>query len=392
MCSRADGARLSDGRWLLCSRPMGVRLGWCLALLAPILVAQDKETAVRRDQWHDAGRGNGIALFGPRGSVAQADSPAATAIAAGLAWLKKVQADDGHWNSGVEGDGADRDVAVTALALLAMLGEGNTLRVGTFKNPLKLGIQWLRTRQSDDGAFAQATGPHMLATLAMTECYLVSSYTLIRPNAERGLAFLATRRSEDGGWRATAASTDSDPALTLWGMAVLGTARAGELLKGEHPYEGVEHWLAGRGAGQIADSSVLGVAAPAARQPELAFDQQMANAFTRCWLAAPDAKAADLERARSLPRVWAAKDGVRLSIHEWYCSSHALAQAGDEATLARIAESLVAAQVTSGNDLGSWAPIGVFGEAGGRVWTTAMAVMTLGAGHRYGRGIAQLVH
>ncbi|MCA8975601.1 MAG: hypothetical protein KDC98_12845 [Planctomycetes bacterium] len=36
-------------------------------------------------------------------------------------------------------------------------------------------------------------------------------------------------------------------------------------------------------------------------------------------------------------------------------------------------------------DAGSWPPIGAWGDVGGRVWTTALAVLTLEAPFRYAK-------
>lgn len=56
--------------------------------------------------------------------------------------------------------------------------------------------------------------------------------------------------------------------------------------------------------------------------------------------------------------------------------------------LARPNGEAIAAAMTwllDGDNQGSWEPIGVWGEVGGRAWTTAMAAMTLGAPYRYAK-------
>lgn len=70
-------------------------------------------------------------------------------------------------------------------------------------------------------------------------------------------------------------------------------------------------------------------------------------------------------------------------MHEWFCSSYALAQEDDQETVAKLGAALARQQVLEGNVRGSWQPIGVWGAAGGRTWTTAMAVLTLEAPYRY---------
>ncbi|MGK0431855.1 MAG: hypothetical protein ACJA0V_000987, partial [Planctomycetota bacterium] len=147
-------------------------------------------------------------------------------------------------------------------------------------------------------------------------------------------------------------------------------------------------------------SGVLGVAVPMVRQAELAYDQSAANGFTLCWLALTPSNPTELAtmqadaaiirehalaRARALPRIWKQNPRYKLSINEWFLSSHALAQAGDKKAVEKITEALTKQQSTDGDDKGSWQPIGVWGEAGGRTWTTAMAVLTLEASFRYAK-------
>ncbi|MFT4515497.1 MAG: hypothetical protein ACI91B_004212 [Planctomycetota bacterium] len=85
------------------------------------------------------------------------------------------------------------------------------------------------------------------------------------------------------------------------------------------------------------------------RQGELAYDQPAANAFTLCWLANKDSSTTKLADATTITKALAAK------------------------------------HLAAGDEQGSWHPIGVCGEAGGRAWTTAMAVLTLEAPYRYAK-------
>lgn len=317
----------------------------------------------------------------------------AMAIGEGLGWLKRTQLEDGSWAAlGHQ----DVQVAATSLALLAMLGDGSTMRAGPYKGSIKSGVKWLRDRQSEDGAFAESTGPHMLATYAMTEAFHFSSYRLIKKNAARGLQHLESLRHPDGGWRVSVAAEHSDPALTLWGATLLVTAVDARLLPAEGAYAGVIDWMSGPRGKVLPDCGVLSVAAPAVRVPELAVDQVMANAFTRYWVRSNDrlpaegtVQAVALDRARKVVREWASTDGRRPNIHEWFCSSNALFQAGDTEAVGKICAALAAKQIAEGEHKGSWEPIGFWGEVGGRVWTTAMAVLVLETPYRYTKDLGR---
>ena len=71
----------------------------------------------------------------------------------------------------------------------------------------------------------------------------------------------------------------------------------------------------------------------------------------------------------------------------WYYATHALYQMrGDSWTewSKSLTPAVVKTQCDDGNRKGSWDPVGVWGEDGGRVYSTAILVITLEAHYRYG--------
>jgi hypothetical protein len=88
------------------------------------------------------------------------------AVDLALDWLAAHQDEDGHWDAdqfmkhdpkGKECDGPGNpvhDVGITGLAMLAMLGDGNTLRAGPYKDNLKRAAGWLRAQQQPNGLSA----------------------------------------------------------------------------------------------------------------------------------------------------------------------------------------------------------------------------------------------
>ena len=85
--------------------------------------------------------------------------PDGAAVDRGLAWLAKHQDADGRWDcdgfmkhdgASDRCDGAGRpayDVGATALALLAFLGDGNSVRSGEHRDVVKRAVVWLRKQQ-----------------------------------------------------------------------------------------------------------------------------------------------------------------------------------------------------------------------------------------------------
>jgi hypothetical protein len=60
------------------------------------------------------------------------------AVERGLQYLKKVQAPDGHW----EAPGGNYPTSVTAVAGMAMLMEGSTLREGKYSDQIQKAVNW----------------------------------------------------------------------------------------------------------------------------------------------------------------------------------------------------------------------------------------------------------
>jgi hypothetical protein len=69
------------------------------------------------------------------------------AIDKGLDWLKKNQAEDGSWS----GRGGQYTVSMTALAGMAFLMEGSTLRDGKYRDNVRKAADWLMDRQQPSG-------------------------------------------------------------------------------------------------------------------------------------------------------------------------------------------------------------------------------------------------
>ena len=78
------------------------------------------------------------------------------AIEKGLDWLKKVQAQDGHW----EAPGGAYKTAMTGLAGMAFLMEGSSLKEGKYSDQVQKAVQWFLTagRQQPNGLLADDRG------------------------------------------------------------------------------------------------------------------------------------------------------------------------------------------------------------------------------------------
>jgi hypothetical protein len=112
-----------------------------------------------------------------------------------LRWLARHQDARGSWDAdGLmahdPGDdrcdgagGADRDVEVTALALLAFLGDGHTSRVGAFRTSVARAAEWLLGQQDAASGLLGPPRSHAIATLALCELAALDDEPRIRAAA-----------------------------------------------------------------------------------------------------------------------------------------------------------------------------------------------------------------
>ncbi|MDO4629825.1 MAG: hypothetical protein Q4C70_11635 [Planctomycetia bacterium] len=184
-------------------------------------------------------------MLAAAGGNAQSES----AVEKGLAWIVRHQQFDpekryfGSWNfdlsrHGIRNPGeATSRTAATALALLALLGHGNTREQGEYQKPVQDGIYYLSTQ-----AKARATQPgydlrdspdsrgmygHILATLALCEAYAMEEKKdpTLKMLAQGCLQWLLYAQDpEGGGWRYQPKEA-GDVSITTWVIMVLKSAQ-----------------------------------------------------------------------------------------------------------------------------------------------------------------------
>lgn len=98
------------------------------------------------------------------------------AIRKGLEWVAKTQYRDGHWDV----SGGRYPVAMTALAGVALLMEGSTLRDGKYAPNLRRAVDWLLDRAQPNGLIGNPNAPvdrerymygHGFGLLFLASCY-----------------------------------------------------------------------------------------------------------------------------------------------------------------------------------------------------------------------------
>lgn len=342
--------------------------------------------------------------------------PWGKAIQSGLTWLAKHQDDNGRWDAdgfmkhdkqGTACDGAGsavHDVGVTGLAMLAMLGDGSSLRSGPYKDHLVRATRWLKSQQGDNGRFGSNAShdfiyDHAIATYAMSEAYGLSKMEPLKPIAQRGINYLESHRNPYSVWRYQPRDNDNDISVTSWCLLACKSGKDfglqvnnNALMLGATYLDQVSGPDGKHGYTKPAEGSSRMPGDHATRFPiERGEALTAAGLFCRFFLGQdpkqkPVMKAAARRLLKKLPK-WDVKAGS-IDHYYWYYGTYAIFQMGGNAWKTwskHINKALLPNQDQEGNSAGSWAPKGVWGQQGGRVYSTALSVLALEASFRYSR-------
>ena len=359
------------------------------------------------------GRFNKPGKPGPGGNTGP---PGNEQVLLGLAWLARHQDEDGRWDADqfmkhdTEGDpcsgpgnGAN-DVGVTALALLAFLGEGNTMRIGAYRKVVRKGVRWLVEQQEDSGRIGNGAAQsshysHAIATLVLCEAYGLSDFEPLRQNAQAAVNYITAARNPYGVWRYEPRSPDGDTSVSAWMVQALLSAKEFELTVDDTALRTAMVWFDGvtDPATGVAGYTKLGEGSsrPVGKADRFPADRSEAltSAVVLCrYLSHQQPKDTPvMQRAiatiASKPPKWDEKDGS-IDMYYWYYGSYAMYQVGGavwDAWARCLTRAAVETQQREGNRRGSWDPIDPWGEDGGRVYSTAIMVLCLEAYYRYSR-------
>ncbi len=345
-----------------------------------------------------------------------------SAVLAGLRWLSRHQKPDGSWDTdgftsqcGRHLRGAcggpgypEYDTGNTGMALLAFLGAGYThLSRDTydgicFGTVVKKGIQWLMANQDSEGCIGGRSAAkymynHSIAALALSEAYGLTGTGLFKDNAQRSIDFLLSAQNPGQGWRYSARSGDTDSSVTGWCVMALKSAEISGLSVPASGYAGARAWFdavtnedydVGYNSREAVGPVVVqGKTEHFADHDALVAIAVMSRIFIDKKQGDPRLRGGAERLIRDLP-VW---DGPKIDFYYWYYASLALFQFDGPRGRCWTSwnENMKNALVTSqkkaseGCLSGSWDPIDRWGFEGGRVYATAINVLTLEVYYRY---------
>jgi hypothetical protein len=307
------------------------------------------------------------------------------AVAAGLDWLSRHQAADGHWT--LEGLQAPRkDIAGTALGLLPFLGAGFTHTSkggdGAHAKVIELGLKWLVDRQTKKGDFGEDMYTHALATMALCQAYGLTSDPWLKEPAQHAIDYIVAGQHPTGGWRYVPGQS-GDTSVTGWQVQALWMGKNAGLDVPKATLDGVGKWL---DSCQTADGG-YGYTGPQAK-PTMTASGLLCRQMLG-W----DARQPLLTSGIGLLKQNA--PGSLNSAYFHYYASHALFLSGgrtwDEWNV-KMRDHLLKTQEKgdkpgTADHKGSWPQTGDQFGTTGRVYVTSLALMTLEVYYRLDLGL-----
>jgi len=363
-----------------------------------------------------AGGKFGGRIGGRKALRAAGGAAAEQALKDALEWLKSHQSPNGSWdcdgffeNCGKIGSTTcsgpgqpTHDVGVTALALLAFLGDANTTNEGPYKDVVSQGINWLRGEQDPDTGLIGDTLSndfiynHAIASLAICEAYYFSKSPLIKRVAQNAINYVQRSRNPYGAWRyAVPPIGDNDTSVTGWMIFALASAKDAGLKIDPEALVGGLNWIEEVSDPRTGRVGYDGPETLSSRTPSNdRWPREKGEAMTAVGLLCriflgqdPDSTMLGGEKimhkhARliaSKPPEWD-EEGFGCDMYYWYYGTYAMYQMGGDYWKrwnVAMKTAVVDNQKQDGDERGSWDPVGPWGFSGGRIYSTAVMAMGL---------------
>ncbi len=342
------------------------------------------------------------------------------AVERGLRWLANHQSADGRWSGALFGSRcpspggrwagrshsgrvanpvacpspgrAGFDVAHTGLATLCFLGAGHLPASTRYGEQVRKGLEFLTGAQRHDGGFDAPSRHscmynHAIATLALCEAVALTNDPQLRVTAQRAVSYLGAAQTPTGGWDYTGEGVRtrrSDMSVSAWAIMAMKSALAADLVVSRRSWDRAHTFVrrSQRGDGEYSYDTGKARYGPAMTAAGLVCDLYLGTD--------PELKVlsnAARRVARELP------DWDRLAsehdhtVYYWYYGSLAMFQWGGTSWTrwnTAMRTTLLTKQRRGGHADGSWDPVGPWlGSHGGRVYATALNVLSLEVYYRY---------
>lgn len=313
------------------------------------------------------------------------------AVENALAWLAAHQMPSGGWsllhdagrcNGRCRNPGSPErfDPAATGLALLAFLGAGYTHQDGKYQDTVNRGVYFLYQIMEDTpqgGSFMYTSDRgmynHGIAAFAMCEAYQMTLDHDLKRAAQRAIDFIVAAQNYAGGWGYKPGSP-GDLTISGWQVMALKSGHAAGLEIPAPVTFRLDEFLKTK---KMEDTFYYGYGRPD-KSPTCTTIGNLIRLFRGTSTTDPEIlDAADylLKRGRADLDVYF---NYYASLYLFHIGGPTWKHWNDP-----VRDYLIKTQATGGHEAGSWYFDNQYGKEGGRLYTTAMAAMTLEVYYRY---------
>lgn len=333
----------------------------------------------------EAGRRAAVKKFG--GTVESENS-----VNLGLKWLQSIQRTNGSWSFSEVGDAGTpgrlttTDVGATSLALLCMLGGGHThVTPGPYQKTVADGVAWLeqsgvRSASGADmrGLYQGNSGMYVqgLATICLCEASaMVPGDRELRRLAVEATRFIEKSQGRDGGWRYQPREMRGDTSVVGWQVMALQSAKAGGISVKSDTFSDAKRFL---NSVEAEDGVYYGYTRPEVRRATTT----AVGLLCRMYLGWRHEKPQLKKGVEYLSTIGPSHNDIYFNYYATQVLYHWDGELWDQWNQ-RMREQLVATQIKDGPGTGSWDVTDPHGAGGGRLYQTALSILTLEVYYRH---------
>ena len=328
------------------------------------------------------------------------------AVALALKWIVNHQLEDGGWNfdhtigkgdrsSPNPGNIVEARAGATAMALLPLLGNGQTHLTGKYKNAVRRGLEYLMARgapQSNGAVSYMEPGgtmySHGLTAIVFAEAFAMTEDPLLAPFAQGAIWFIEQAQDPvGGGWR-YGLKEPGDTSAVGWQVMAIKSAKLSGIQINNRTYKLIDKFLSNV---SINNGSIYGYTDLPTRVDRSRRGVSAIGLLCRMYMGWEKdhlGLKAGVEWLSNQVGPDVSKDLDQVDMYYNYYGTQVMKQFGGEHWRkwnAKMRDYLVAAQDKEGAAAGSWmfSRQSHSSERGGRLYCTAMACMTLEVYYRY---------